>query len=135
MTIRGPGEYEAGGVEIRGFGDRGAGGATTVYRIRIDGLGVVVVTSFSQKWDEKRMEKLKGSDVLVVRVGSIPVKVAKNLVKKTGVNYLVLLGGEGGAGLKEYVDEFDLEGVAGQNKIKIEVESLPEGLEVVLLND
>jgi hypothetical protein len=126
LTVRGPGDYEAGGVEIRGY----AGG---VYKIRADGLSVVWADSFSDKWDDKRLDRLDGSDVLVLGVEKTPIARVKQLVKKMGINYLILWGEKDSSAMRVYIDEFDLEGVK-QEKIKIEADNLPEGLEVIILD-
>ncbi|MFA6518712.1 MAG: hypothetical protein WCV93_03660 [Candidatus Shapirobacteria bacterium] len=130
LIIRGPGDYEVGGVEVKGFSG-GKGTLETIYRVRADSLGIVLANSFSDKWDDKRVEKLGSNDVLVLGVDKMTVKRCKEIVKKMGVNYLILWGES--EALKKFADEFDLESLR-QDKVKIEAESLPEGLEVVILN-
>lgn len=133
LVVRGPGDYEAGGVEIKGFSGGREDGLETVYRVRADGLGVVWANCFSDKWNEKRIGRLGSNDVLVIGVERTTVAKCKELAKKIGVNYLVLWGDGDSQALKKFVDEFDLESL-GQDKIKIDAENLPEGLEVVILN-
>lgn len=134
VVIRGPGEYEVGGVEISGVDSNGNG---LVYSIGLDDVVMVVVDGVGGPLDKKLVEKVRGVDVMLVLVRDgekIDGKVLLAVAKKWGVNYLVPIGFESDdlEVLLDAVDREDLQTVAS---LKVEKDSLPDGMEVVLLSN
>ncbi len=133
VVIRGPGEYEVGGVEISGVDANGDG---VVYLVNLDGVMVAVVESLSKEVGNKLVDKVKGVDVLVLLAeegGKVDSKAVLAVAKKWGVNYLIPVGftEEKLKVLLDVVDREDLEPVPS---LKVEKDSLPDGMEVVLLS-
>lgn len=76
LLIKGPGEYEAKGVFIKGiqsFHDKSQGqerGLNTIYSIKIEDISVVHLGDFGQeKLSEEQIEKIGDVDVLMIPVG------------------------------------------------------------------
>jgi len=132
VLIKGPGEYEVGGVEINGFnGENG----DTVYSVVVDGISVVILGKIAQELSPKRVEKIDSADVLLAPVtigenGSF--KLIKEWSKKWGVNYLIPMF-EKDDELKKFLDAADEEGLETIDSLKVEKDNLPDGLEVKLL--
>lgn len=78
-VIRGPGEYEIGGVLITGIAalrdDAAgpAGGRTTIYSITIDGLHVCVLGPLGQVLEPEQIAEIGPVDILLVPVAEAPV--------------------------------------------------------------
>ena len=90
VVIRGPGEYEVGGVEISGVDGNGDGLA---YLIGLDEVAMVVVDGAGGLLSKKLVDKMKGVDVMVVMVRKgekVDPKTLLAVAKKWGVNYLVI---------------------------------------------
>jgi len=133
LVLKGAGEYEVGGVEISGIG---AGEGKVVYVYNVEGVRAGVVGFLDKPLDDKKLERIDGLDVLLVKLGEGQgVKDSEILgwAKKWGVNHLVLVGANGDGRLKSFLDEVDEEGLAPVGSVKIEKESLPEGMEVTVL--
>jgi hypothetical protein len=132
ILIRGPGEYEIGGVEINGFsGDSG----DTIYKVVIDGISLVILGKLGQELTPKRVERIDSTDILLapVMINNIAsYKLVKEWSKKWGVNYLIPLFEENES-LKAFLDGADEEGLDTIDSLKIEKTDLPDGLEVKLL--
>lgn len=133
VVIRGPGEYEVGGVEINGVDANGDG---VVYLVNLDGVLLGVMDGLTEAVDEKLEEKISGVDVLLVLARSGQKADCKSVLavaKKWGVNYLVPVG-FGSDSLEALLDAVDSEGLQAVNSLKVEKETLPDGMEVVLLS-
>jgi len=132
ILIRGPGEYEIGGVEIDGFnGEDG----NTVYKILIDGISLVVLGKLKQELTPKRVERIDSADVLLAPVvigKGASYKLVKDWSKKWGVNFLIPLF-DNSESLKVFLDAADEEGSEIIDSLKVEKADLPDGLEVKLL--
>ncbi len=133
ILINGPGEYEVGGIEINGInGENG----NTVYKLVIDGFKIVVVGELAQELNEKRIEKIEETDILIVSpkiADKVNYKIFKNWAKKWGANYLIPITSEKQV-LDEFLDETDFEGLESMDGLKIEkIDELPDGLELKLL--
>jgi hypothetical protein len=132
ILIRGPGEYEIGGVEINGFsGDNG----DTIYKVVIDGISLVILGKLGQELTPKRVERIDSTDILLAPVvigNTASYKLIKEWSKKWGVNYLIPLFEENES-LKAFLDGADEEGLDTIDSLKIEKADLPDGLEVKLL--
>ena len=132
VVIRGSGEYEAGGVEISGVDGNGNG---VVYLVGLDEVAVVVMNGVGGLLDKKLVDKVKGADVMLVIVKAGEKVDAKALLvtaKKWGVNYFVPVGFESDD-LEVLLDAVDSEDLQTVPSLKVEKESLPDGMEVVLL--
>jgi hypothetical protein len=132
VLVRGPGEYEIGGVEINGYNGEDE---NTVYRLVIDGISIVVLGKIAQELSSKRVERIDSADVLLAPVlvgeeGSF--KLVKEWSKKWGVNYLIPMF-EDGESLKKFLDAADEEGLEEIDSLKMEKVDLPDGLELKLL--
>lgn len=122
VIICGPGEYEIGGVEINGI--------NAMYAVNIDGIKVVSVGKIEGELTEKKKEKLEEADVLLVSIGASAVEIAK----KSAANYVIPIEYENEEKeLKIFMDAFDKENLESTDSLKVDKDSLPEGMEVVLL--
>jgi L-ascorbate metabolism protein UlaG (beta-lactamase superfamily) len=133
VIIAGPGEYEVGGVEVAGFN----GGGAKLFTVTADGVTVGIFGELTEAIKDKKLEKLDGIDVLVVRIGykdAIAMKDLVKIAKDIGTNYLIPMGyNDGDESLKKFLDETDNEGLEAVESLKVEKESLPEGMEIVIL--
>jgi len=108
VLINGPGDYEVGGVDINGFV---YGKKSIFYTIVIDGYKVG----------------------LLFEDGAIMEEKLVSMVKKSGTNFLILVGKK--ETYKEVVDVFDREDIEKSDKFVLkEGEEVAEGMEVVLLS-
>jgi hypothetical protein len=132
VVLRGPGEYEVGGVEILGIN---AGNGDTVYVINVDGVTVGVLGEITEVLSDKRIERINAVDVLLAPVGGDKIvggKIVLSWAKKWGANYLIPVGGEANTEeMKKFLDEVDREDLQPIESLKIDKENLPEGLEIV----
>ncbi|MBU4143035.1 MBL fold metallo-hydrolase, partial [Patescibacteria group bacterium] len=78
LVVKGPGEYESGGVEINGifsFHDDKEGkerGVNTIYAIEIEGIKICHLGDLGQsKLTAEQVEKINGIDILMIPVGGI----------------------------------------------------------------
>lgn len=75
FIIRSAGEYDIKGILVEGvssFHDSAEGrerGLNIIYRIEVDGISVVHLGDLGQKLENKQLERLGGTDVLLVPVG------------------------------------------------------------------
>ncbi len=133
VIIAGPGEYEIGGVEIKGFK---VGDKKLMYVIENEGLIIGVLGEIEEMLEEKQIEKINGIDVLIVNIDECKIKgkMFLDLAKKWGANYLIPVGyKKDGDSLKKFLDEVDEEGLEAVESLKIDRDNLPDGLEVIIL--
>lgn len=134
VIIRGPGEYEIGGVEINGYS---AGSGHSIYLIGMDGLIVGVLGDLEESLSEKRIEKINGVDVLLAPVKIKDENSGKTILewsKKWGVNYLIPIGWmDDEASLNKFLDVADEEGLEKIDTLKVDKDNLPDGLEIKVL--
>ncbi len=122
VIIAGPGEYEIGGIEINGI--------NSMYVLNIDGIKVVLMGKEEGEISEKKKEKLEEADVLMISVS----KGSSEIAKKSAANYVIPIDFENKKEeLKEFLDVFDSENLESVESLRVEKESLPEAMEVVLL--
>ena len=134
VVIRGPGEYEVGGVEISGVDGNGDGLA---YLIGLDEVVMAVVDGRGSSLNKNLIEKVKSVDVMLVMVRSgerVDSKALLTVAKRWGVNYLVPVGFESDD-LKVLLDAVDREDLQTVTSLKAEKDSLPDGMEIVLLSN
>lgn len=130
VIIEGPGDYEVGGVEIKGIDSNGGG---CVYVVNMDGVKLAVVAGLGNENGKRLVEKIKEVDVLILKDG-VGERLGLEIAKKWGVNYLVLAGMEEGL-LNKVLDETDQEGLKAVEGFKVKPDSLPDGMEVVVLKE
>lgn len=122
VVINGPGEFEIGGIEISGI--------NSMYAINVDGIKVVTVGKVEGEISEKKKEKLEEADVLLISMGAEAV----NIAKKSAANYIVPVEYENNQKeLTLFLDAFDRENLEAVESLRVDKESLPEAVEVVLL--
>jgi len=130
VVINGPGEYEIGGIEVRGIR---MSEAAIAYVLTVDGVKIGVVLGGGSQEIEKISSELEVSDILVVEAGAED-RYLIGLAHRIGVNYLIPLAGEEERQkLEAFLDAADTEGKAAVESLKIERTELPEGMEVVVL--
>jgi len=135
VVIRGPGEYEVGGVEIEGY--KGGGEGNTIYTVLVEGVTVGVLGEMKEMLTDKKIERINAVDVMVVSIGrenKVTYKSMIDLAKRWGVNYLVPTNYQDDD-LKKFLDETDNEGKEAIESLKVDKDGLPDGLEVVVLKD
>jgi hypothetical protein len=133
VILRGPGEYEVGGVEVLGIN---AGNGDTVYVINIDGSTVGVLGDIAEVLNDKKIERVNAVDVLLAPVGGkVSGKIVLSWAKKWGANYLIPVGDETNKeAMKKFLDEVDREDLQPVELLKVDSETLPEGLEIVWIH-
>jgi hypothetical protein len=134
VVIRGPGEYEIGGVEINGYN---GGNGDTMYVINHDGVIVGVLGELDEPLSDKRIEKVNAVDVLLApaMIGKeASAKLVLEWAKKWGANYLIPTGWiEDSQILEKFLDIADQEGIEQSELLKVDKDNLPDGLEVKVL--
>ncbi|MFA4826790.1 MAG: MBL fold metallo-hydrolase [Candidatus Shapirobacteria bacterium] len=133
VVLRGPGEYEIGGIEISGYN---GGEGETVYVMMVEGLRVGVIGNLTEELSEKRIERIDSVDVLLVAIGEegVGIKTILGWAKKWGVNVIVPIGDDQKQ-LEKFLDLVDSEGLEAKESYRVEKENLPEGMEVVVLKE
>lgn len=134
VIIRGPGEYEVGGVEILGIN----GMKGYVYTVNVDGVTVGVMGEIDEPLSDKKIEKIGAMDVLLTEINNsekVNAKTKMDWAKKWGANYVVPIGyEEDSSEFGEFLDAIDREDAQKVDSLKIDkLEDLPEGMEVVIL--
>jgi L-ascorbate metabolism protein UlaG (beta-lactamase superfamily) len=134
VILRGPGEYEVGGVEMLGVN----GAEDYFYVINIDGVKVGLMGDMKDVLSDKKIEKINALDVLVIPIKSndkVGTKIKMEWAKKWGANYVIPVGYEDSdEEFKTFLDDVDREDAEKAESLKVEkVEELPEGMEVVIL--
>lgn len=134
IYVTGPGEYEIGGVEIVGYSDGHKG---VIFTIVLEGITVGVLGQINGELTDKRMAKIAGVDVLVVNIkgnDSTKNKFILKLAKSWGVNYLVPIGVDHkSTEMIEFLNLTDNEGLEPVSSLKPDRNTLPDGMEVVLI--
>jgi hypothetical protein len=134
VIVRGPGEYEVGGVEIIGYS---ANNGNSMYVIGQDGLILSVLGEMDEPISDKRIEKINSVDVLLAPVtikNDTSAKPVLEWAKKWGVNYLIPTGwAEDEKLLDQFLDVADQEGLEKTDMLKVDKDSLPDGLEIKVL--
>lgn len=133
VFIKGPGEYEIGGVEIKGWG---IDEKNLIYVIEVDGVIIGIIGKCDELLSDKMIEKINGIDVLIASINETKLngKALHDLAKKWGANYLVPINYKPGDEiLKKFLDDVDEEGLEAIDTLKVDRDNLPDGLEVSLL--
>lgn len=122
------GEYELGGVGI--IVDRFLPeGEEKLVRISADGVAIADVCALSTDLPENTLEKLREADVLIV-----PLAKAK-LIEAAEPYIAVLSGYDTAAEVDHFLADHKFEVVKRDiEKLKLDVDSLPDNTEIVVLN-
>jgi len=127
VVIWGPGEYEASGVEV--YCARVGDGLMAV--VQLDEIKLGWISTNKIELTDKRKERLAECDVLMVKNYG-QVKEVWDLAKAMGINYLILTS-LGDDDKKKLLDMADMEETAISETLKLEKSTLPEVMEVVIL--
>jgi L-ascorbate metabolism protein UlaG (beta-lactamase superfamily) len=148
--VRGPGEYEMGGVFITGVTMRSeakkgvVSQRGTVYSFNFDGLNVLHLGGLSFVPAQAQIEALETVDVLLVPVGGgdgLSAAQASEIVSLiepsivVPMNYKVGAGDEGRKldGVNKFLKEMGLSEAKTVDALKVAHSSLPEDTQVILL--
>lgn len=151
FVISGPGEYEVKGVFIEGvssYHDASEGserGKNVMYRIELEGISITHLGDLGCELDNSQLEKLEGTDILIIPVGGVYTINAQTAVKVINqieprlvipMHYHV-----SGLKLSKNLDPLDnfLKAIAVkpryEEKLKIVRKDLPQdGMDLVVLN-
>lgn len=152
FIIKGPGEYEVGGVMVTGIStfhddEKGeARGKNVVYIVTIDGLRVCHLGDLGHKLTDSQVEQIGSVDVLLVPVGghyTINSTKASEVVVQLDPRIIIPMH-YNRAGLdpktfgelddvSKFLKEMGAEGVTPVAKLSITKEKLPETAQVVVL--
>lgn len=147
-----PGEYEVGGVAIMGiksWHDDKEGverGENVIFTFQIDGVIVAHLGDLGHKLSEKQVELIGGVDVLLVPVGGVytigpgvAVEVINSLSPSIVVPMHFKMSGMGATfdhlvTVEEFLEKAGFGEAKKVDKLVVTKESLPEEMEVVVLN-
>jgi hypothetical protein len=132
VILRGPGEYEVGGVEMIGLN---GGKGETIYTFNLDGVVICILGESIEPLSDKKIERINNVDVLITSVKirkEIDNKMILDWAKKWGVNYLIPMD-YNEEDLKKFLDDVDMEGLEAADSLKMEKDNLPDGMETIVL--
>ncbi len=127
VVIWGPGEYEVSGVEI--YSTKVGNGLMAI--MQFDEIKLGWISTDKIELTDKKKERLAECDVLIIKSCG-QIKDIWDLVKGMGINYLIMTGLEE-ADKKKLLDMADMEETAVTETLKLEKSTLPEVMEVVIL--
>ncbi|HEY4507862.1 MAG TPA: MBL fold metallo-hydrolase [Candidatus Paceibacterota bacterium] len=129
ISLRGPGEYEAKGLFVRGFETRsGYGGSAlvnTAYSVSVDECNILYLGAIEGELSAEATEELPDTDILFVPIGgegvlspSAAAKLAVQLEPKAVIP--IFYGGPGGAeALKKFLRESGAEKVEPVDRLTV----------------
>lgn len=132
VILRGPGEYEVGGVEMVGLN---GGKGETIYTFNLDGVVICILGESIEPLSDKKIERINNVDVLITSIKirkEIDNKMILDWAKKWGVNYLIPMD-YNEEDLKKFLDDTDMEGLEAVDSLKTEKDNLPDGMETIVL--
>lgn len=147
--IRGPGEYEIGGILILGLAtfhdaENGAScGRNTVYLIEVDGISICHLGDLGQPLSSRQVEEMGNVDVLLVPVGGFRTlsapsagQVVRQLEPKIVVpmHYKTPVLTREAEPVDKFLKEMGKEQVEPQPKLNVTKSNLPETTQVIVLN-
>ncbi len=149
-VVRGPGEYEMGGVFITGVAMKADGkkGAEvqrgTVYTFNFDGLTVVHLGGLSFVPSQAQVEALETVDVLLVSVGGddgLNAAQASEIISLIEPSIVIPMNYHSSAGqdhrklegVSKFLKEMGLNEAKTQDTLKVTHSNLPEDTQVILL--
>jgi L-ascorbate metabolism protein UlaG (beta-lactamase superfamily) len=137
--IRGPGEYEMGGVFITGVPMKPAkkeaatGEKCTVYAFNYEGVNVVHLGSLSFVPTQSQIDALETVDVLLVPVGEgLNAQQASEVISMIEPSIVVPMHYDGDH-LTKFLKEMGLANAKAQDVLKVTKSGLPEDTQVMLL--
>lgn len=150
FIVRGPGEYEIGGVSVVGVptwhddkngGDRGR---NTVYVVEMDGLRIAHLGDVGHKLSLEQLGEMGAIDILLIPVGgtyTIDAKTAAEVVKQVDPWVVIPMHYQTAdthlsnqlAGVEEFLKEMGKPDVVPVPKYNVTADRLPEELQVVVL--
>lgn len=152
FVVSGPGEFEVGGVFIRGipsFHDDKNGaekGKNVIYIITLDDVNVCHLGDLGHKLSDSQVDEIGNVDILLVPVGGtftinanlaqeVAVQLEAKIIipmhfNKPGLDQKTFGQLEG---VEKFLKEMGAEGVVPQNKLSMTKEKLPETTTVVVL--
>jgi L-ascorbate metabolism protein UlaG (beta-lactamase superfamily) len=148
-VVKGPGEYEIGGVLIMGIstfhdGEKGAKrGKNTAYHMEIDEISVCHLGDLGHVLSVEQVEELDNVDVLLLPVGgvsTINAPVAAEVVRQLEPKVVIPMHYQTPALKKElesverFLKEIGAKDVAPQPKLTVSKSNLPETTQVFLLD-
>jgi len=151
FVINAPGEYEVGGVKVRGFSsfhDDKSGnerGKNTVYLFEIEGVSLCHLGDLGHLLNEQTVEEMGDLGVLFVPVGgvfTIDASTASKVVAQLEPRYIIpmhyLVDGMGKefselAPVKNFLEEMGVEAQEETAKLEVSSGSLPEEPKLVVL--
>lgn len=152
VVVKGPGEYEIKGVGVVGISvfhddEKGAKrGRNTMYRIDMDGVGIVHLGDLGHTLSAELVDELDGVDVLLVPVGGVYTIAAEQAVQIINeIDPSIVIPIHYGrpelnqksfgdlAPLSAFLKEIGKEHVVPQSKLVVAKDKLPEELQVVVL--
>lgn len=127
-----PGEYDIGGVAIRGIGQQE--GQKVSFVLQLDEIRVALPSAPLEEWSQADIERLGDVHVLVLPAES--PKIAQNLIEEIDPRMLILVPGSDGTMNPDVVKAAGATGKAPVSDVKLKsFGSLPqEGREVVLFD-
>lgn len=149
FIIRTAGEYEVSGVFIEGIDswhDNKEGaerGSNIIYRIEVDDISITHLGDLATTLDTKQLEKLEGTDILLVPVGgtfTLDAKKAVEVINQIEPRIIIPMHYQMDGGkikldsLDKFIKEIGLKPTA-EEKLKITKKELPvEDMELVILS-
>ena len=147
--VHGPGEYESAGVFIHGIGtfhdnERGEQrGKNTVYLIEIDEITVCHLGDLGHALSSEQVEEMSSAEVLLVPVGglsTIDAATAAEMVRLLQPRIVIPMHFKTEVvpfklePVDNFLNEMGLKGASPQPKLSITKTSLPEEMQVVVLD-
>ncbi|MEK7165885.1 MAG: MBL fold metallo-hydrolase [Patescibacteria group bacterium] len=152
IVFSGPGEYEVRGVEISGidsFHDDKEGalrGKNTIFKFHIDGLTIVHLGDLGHLLTQEQEELLDDVDILLVPCGgfyTIDAKIAAQVVTALEPSLVIPMHYQKQdlnpelmkvlTPVSAFLKEVGKEGIVPQPKLKVTKETLPQEMQVVIL--
>jgi len=127
VAIWGPGEYEVSGVEI--YCAKTGNGLMAI--LQMDEIKLGWISTDNIELTDKKKERLAECDVLMIK-STGQIKDIWDLVKGMGINYLIMTD-LSEVDKKKLLDMADMEETAVTETLKLEKATLPEVMEVVVL--
>lgn len=128
-TISWPGEYNMGGVSVRGVGHKE--GQQVSYVAEIDGLRVLFLSSPLQDWTDPQIQAVGDIDVLVLPTGD--VKLVQKLVDEFDPRVLIYVPGAEKGDEGAIIKAIGAQNAARTAEYKQKGSMPAEGREVVVL--
>ena len=123
-SIKGPGEYEVGGVGIVGH----ATDKNTIYRLEIDGVAIVHLGGLDRTLTAAEVDELDGVDILMIPIDGAQAVAVINEIEPSIVIPMQYEKSQLDAFLKEIGKE-----AIPQAKLTITKDKMPEVMQIIVL--